>query len=245
MDLKNNTYDQYAEQYVRGPFPESAYSIIEPEGHDFFYHLVSHLLEYVRDVRSLTILDAGCGEGFLSRILAGSGAIVTGIDISPRLIEVARSKDTKNLIDFRVADLSQPLPEFQDHFDLVVSNLVLNDVCDYQGFISTLGKVTRAGGRVVLSMNSPYSAVRREKTENYFDSGTSVLYTGLSAVGIKVYFFHRTMEEYITAFRDCGFLLKSLSDVRPPENALQSGDPRAQKHYHFPVFMVLEFVKVE
>jgi ribosomal protein L11 methylase PrmA len=38
----------------------------------------------------LRILDAGCGEGYLSRLLAGHGAIVTGIDLDPELIQAAQ-----------------------------------------------------------------------------------------------------------------------------------------------------------
>ncbi len=55
-------------------------------------------------------IDAGCGEGYLSRILLHRGAQVTGIDISPRLVEMARAKDPTDTITYQVADLSQPLP---------------------------------------------------------------------------------------------------------------------------------------
>ncbi len=48
---------------------------------------------------------------------------------------------------------------YQRRFDLLVSHLVLNDVYDYQGFLTTLGTVTKGGGRLVLSMNNPYSYI--------------------------------------------------------------------------------------
>src|SRR6266699_1372752 len=58
------------------------------------------------------VLDAGCGEGYLSRILAHRGANVTGIDISTRLVEIGRAKDPEGQITYQVADLSQPLPAY-------------------------------------------------------------------------------------------------------------------------------------
>ena len=70
-----------------------------------------------------------------------------------------------------MADLSQPLPAYQSHFDLIASHLVLNDVYDYQGFLTTLGAVAKPGGHLVLSLNNPYSYVVRGHITNYFESG--------------------------------------------------------------------------
>ena len=88
---------------------------------------------------------------------------------------MGRSKDPENAIDYRVHDLSTPLPEQQKSFDLVASHLVLNDVPDYIGFIKTLAAVCRDGGRGVFSVNNPYSAVLREKASGYFATGESVV----------------------------------------------------------------------
>ena len=238
---KTNTYDRYADLYADQIAKRKTTADTKLASLDLPLH---YLLDYAGDVKNLTVLDAGCGEGHVSRILSNRGAQVTGIDISPRFIDIARSKDEEDKIDFRVHDLSQPMPQFTGHFDLVVSNLVLNDVPDYMRFISTLGSVVRSGGRVVLSMNNPYSAVPREKVDHYFDSGTSIVYWGIYASsGIKVFYYHRTLEDYIAAFRDSGFLLKSLSDVCPTEEMLHADPGLRERWYRFPVFMVLEFVK--
>jgi len=44
---------------------------------------LARLLELLGTVRDQAVLDAGCGEGFLARILAARGALVTGIDLAP------------------------------------------------------------------------------------------------------------------------------------------------------------------
>jgi 2-polyprenyl-3-methyl-5-hydroxy-6-metoxy-1,4-benzoquinol methylase len=79
--------------------------------------LVARLLECLGHVASKDVLDAGCGEGFLARVLVARGARVTGVDLSPRLVELARRKDPCGAIDYRVADLSRPLPELAGRFD--------------------------------------------------------------------------------------------------------------------------------
>lgn len=237
MNIYTNTYDQFADRYAASIGQEKA------AGFSFYHDLIMpYLLTSLGDVADATILDAGCGEGYLARLLANQGAKVTAIDISPRLVALAEAQAEQLTMTYLVHDLSKPLPQYEHAFDLVVSNLVLNDVYDYIGYITTLGAVTKLGGRVVLVMNNPYSAVIREKVTNYFEQGTAILYQGLAEAGIKVYYFHRTLAEYVTAFQTAGFLLKHLSDLPITEDMLKQGAP--PKYYQFPYFMLLDFVKV-
>ena len=59
---------------------------------------------------SARILDIGCGTGSLSVLLAGGGHTVTGIDLSPAMIALAKSKAAaQNLrADFQVMDAADP-----------------------------------------------------------------------------------------------------------------------------------------
>ncbi|MEM6415071.1 MAG: magnesium protoporphyrin IX methyltransferase [Pseudomonadota bacterium] len=61
------------------------------------------------DLSGATILDAGCGPGQLSFELARRGADVTAVDLSPRLLNLARERiekeDLKGSIDFRAGDM--------------------------------------------------------------------------------------------------------------------------------------------
>lgn len=240
---QQNTYNQVADYYA------TYLRSMAQEPFSFYHHLVvPQLLEIVGDIAGLTVLDAGCGVGTVAIQLAERGATVVAVDVAERSIELAQEQYPHPQITYHVHDLSQPFPEAQGIFDVVVSNLVLNDVPDYQGFIATLGKAAKAGGRAVLSINNPYSALIREKVENYFDSGQATLYN-MAKAGVAVYYYHRTMEEYVTAFRDNGFLLRTLRDVRVSEeiamNLLhrQAVVPYADRYHRFPFFMLLEFVK--
>src|SRR5712691_10176378 len=60
--------------------------------------IMPHFLSLLGDIAGLTVLDAGCGQGYLSRILARRGAHVTGMDISPNLIQIAREQDLSHQI---------------------------------------------------------------------------------------------------------------------------------------------------
>jgi 2-polyprenyl-3-methyl-5-hydroxy-6-metoxy-1,4-benzoquinol methylase len=237
MALQHNTYDDYAEAYA------ALLAKWESGSFSLYHHLVvPQVLHFLGDVAGRTVLDAGCGEGYLARLLANRGAHVTAVDISPQLVAMAQAQDPTGEITYGVQDLSKGLSHDRPLFDLVVSNLVLNDVYDYMGYITTLGVVTKPGSRVVVSMNNPYSAVIRGKAQSYFESGAAILYQGLSASGVRVYHFHRTLEEYITAFREAGFLLRSLADVRQTDDWPVNANPNPQQEI-VPFIIILELVK--
>jgi 2-polyprenyl-3-methyl-5-hydroxy-6-metoxy-1,4-benzoquinol methylase len=238
MEHKVDIYDDFASEYADMVNAREEKGIEQEP-------IMPLFLKILGDVSGLTTLDAGCGEGYFSRILARRGANVTGIDISARLIEIARGKDAERHITYQVADLSQPLPAHSDHFDLVVSHLVLNDVFDYRGFLGTLGSVAKSGGRLVLSMNNPYSFVVRSHITDYFDSGKQYSYRGMAEEGVKVYFYQRTLEAYMDACLAAGFQLQRLVDVPTPEGTFKRrSDTLLPPGYHFPFFMILSFIKI-
>jgi 2-polyprenyl-3-methyl-5-hydroxy-6-metoxy-1,4-benzoquinol methylase len=229
-------YDPYADEYAalvaereQGGVEGDSYGILPP------------MLELLGDVSGLRVLDAGCGSGYLSRVLAARGARVTGIDIAPRLVAAARARDPGGEIDYRVADLSQPVDGLTG-FDAVASYMVLNDVRDYRGFAAQLAAAAKPDGRLVLALNNPYGGVIHRHVTDYFDSGAVSRYRGFWAKGIKIYYYHRTLEDYLDAFLGAGLRLtkladlRSLADQRPP-HALLPDDVT------FPRFMLLMFGK--
>ena len=152
------------------------------EGDSILGRVTSQLLDIVGDPEGREVLDAGCGEGYLSRMLAEGGATVTAVDISSRLVAAARSRPQAVAVDYRVADLSEPQRDLAGRFDLVVSQLVLNDVEDHEGYVRTIADSLKPTGRVAMSLNNPYSAVRREKAKSYFEPGPPVIYQGMSSL---------------------------------------------------------------
>lgn len=237
---KVDVYDEYATRYAEGVAALDRAGVADdPLG------ILPGLLDHLGDISGLRVLDAGCGEGYLARILAGRGAGVIGIDISPRLIQLAREKDHEGAIEYRVADLSAPLPEYKGYFDAVASRLALNDVYDYRGFIATLGAVLKPGGRLVLALNNPYSYVVRKHVADYFDSGAAYSYRGMAKEGLKVHFYQRTLEEYLDAFLAAGFQLTKLADLSTVvSNAHKAPiDTLLPEGYRFPYLMILAFAK--
>ena len=86
-------------------------------------------LGFIGDLRGKRVLDAGCGEGYNSRILARQGARVSGIDLSERMIALAAAEEGREPLGIRYARASYAdLGLFADAtFDAVVSFMALMD----------------------------------------------------------------------------------------------------------------------
>ena len=201
--------------------------------------LTRRLFHLAGDVSRRKVLDAGCGEGHLARLFARHGAQAVGVDVSPRLIEAARShpESHRQDITFLEADLTLGLPTYRSRFDLVVADAVLDGVADHTGLLRTVGDALKPGGRLLLSLNNPYSAVKRGKLETYFASGSVSRVFGKERVCFEAPYVHRTFENFVTAFRHNGFLLRTLEDVRP--------DPQdtAPPHTAVPSLLIIELIQ--
>jgi 2-polyprenyl-3-methyl-5-hydroxy-6-metoxy-1,4-benzoquinol methylase len=128
MNSKTSQYDDFTAEYAAYVARREQGGVDgDPMG------ILPHMLALLGDLSGRFVLDAGCGEGYLARILAACGARVMGIDLVPRLIDLARARDPAGAIEYRVADLSAPLPADVGPFDAVASYLVLNDMEDYRG----------------------------------------------------------------------------------------------------------------
>ncbi len=235
---KTNFYDDFAANYAEMVTQREEAGIERDP-------VMPRLLEVIGDVSGLNVLDAGCGEGYLARILARPGASVTAIDIAANLVQIGRAKDPASQISYQVADLCTPQPALEGRFDLIASHLVMNDVPDHRSFLNTLGTLVKPGGRLVFSMNNPYSFVVRSHITDYFDTGKAHSYRGMAERGVKVHFYHRTLEQYLDASLTAGFQLQRLVDIPTPEGAFtRQPDNLIPVGYDFPFFMVLSLVKL-
>jgi ubiquinone/menaquinone biosynthesis C-methylase UbiE len=101
--------------------------------------------------RSDQVLDVGCGTGFLALRFAELGHTVTGIDLSPQMIDRARSKAERAgfKIDFRVGDASA-LDCDDEIYDVVVARHVVWNLPDPERGVAEWLRVLRPRGRLIV-----------------------------------------------------------------------------------------------
>jgi demethylmenaquinone methyltransferase/2-methoxy-6-polyprenyl-1,4-benzoquinol methylase len=104
-------------------------------------------------------LDLACGTGDIAFALAARGARVIGLDITQRMVELARKKGDCPL--FLVADMLA-LPFEDSCFDLVTTGYGIRNVPDIDTALAEIRRVLRPGGRFLsLDFNRPSNALVR------------------------------------------------------------------------------------
>ena len=102
------------------------------------------------------ILELGCGTGKNTGFLAELSEKVWAFDFSEGMIDRAKKKVAATNVTFTAADLGCTWP-FQDQAaDLVVSNLVLEHICELPFIFSEAARSLTAGGQFFISELHPY-----------------------------------------------------------------------------------------
>ncbi|MFG3156592.1 class I SAM-dependent methyltransferase [Streptomyces sp. NPDC048219] len=99
--------------------------------------------------RPADVLDLGCGTGSLSLLAAEQGHRVTGVDRSPAMVELARTKLAGRDAAFLVGDAGAP-PVGERSFDAVLVRHVLWTLPDPGRVLAHWRELLRPGGRLVL-----------------------------------------------------------------------------------------------
>lgn len=120
--------------------------------------------KYIPMDKELKILDVGTGSGFFAILLSRLGHGVTGIDLTPSMIEEARRLAAEQQVnaDFFVMDAENP--EFDDEsFDVVISRNLTWTLPHPEHAYSQWKRVLKKGG-ILLNFDADYG---NEKTEDF------------------------------------------------------------------------------
>jgi 2-polyprenyl-6-hydroxyphenyl methylase / 3-demethylubiquinone-9 3-methyltransferase len=113
-------------------------------------------LQYIRHrapLHGAKVLDVGCGGGLLCEALASEGAIVTGIDMAPANIDIARSHAALSglAIDYECVDVAKLAAAQAGEFDIVTCLELLEHVPRPEAVVAACSAAVRSGGTVFFS----------------------------------------------------------------------------------------------
>ncbi len=139
------------------------------------YDLITVLLSFGRDAAwkrrlvrmaapadEFRALDLACGTGDIAFAIAADGARVVGLDVTPRMIALAREKRAaRQQPSFLVGDMmALPFPDAS--FDLVTTGYGLRNVPVLEPAVKEIARVLRPGGQLLsLDFNRPDNAIVR------------------------------------------------------------------------------------
>lgn len=238
-----------------GPVADWYKDVVQGEGsyqRDLILPNLSRMMGVKRGER---VLDLACGEGFMSREWSASGAEVTGIDISPELIAIAKKASPK--MDFRVSS-ADDLRSLEDgSFDKAAMVLAVQNMENVQGVFKECFRVIRPGGSFYMVINHPCFRVPKNSSWG-FDDVAKVQYRRVdrylseTKVAIDMHpgekkkettaSFHRPLQYYFKLLSKAGFCVARLEEWNSGKKS-QPGpraamEDRARKE--IPLFMAIE-----
>ena len=217
----------------------AAYALENETGLFNAWHERPEVVRLAGDVDGLRVLDAGCGHGCLAEELRDKGAIVSGFDLSPAMIALARER-LGDGCDLRVADLATPLP-YPDHsFDLVTVSLALHYVEDWATTLQELHRVLRPHGRLIVSIIHPFVFAASYPDKDYFALTRYSEDYDFRGETITMTYWHRPLQDVLNLIVDAGFTITSATE--PPVSADTPTDllPDDQGRFISFLFLVLE-----
>lgn len=116
--------------------------------HSFVSKYGEELVDILAPKPGETILDLGCGTGYLTQLISESGANVIGIDNSTEMVDKAQHQYPG--IDFRIMNAEDF--DFKQSLDAIFSNATLHWVLNKQRAVECMYDSLKTGGRLVLEM---------------------------------------------------------------------------------------------
>ena len=203
------------------------------------------------DFTGKRVLDLGCGYGWHCGYAAGHGAAyVLGTDLSEKMLETARIKNSAPAIQYRrsaMEDLTFPAGSF----DVVLSSLALHYVRDFGPLAENIFRWLTPGGAFVFSAEHPVFTAYGSQ-DWYYGPGGEILHFPVDNyyyegerdavfLGEHVVKYHRTFTTYLNALLDCGFRLKRVVEPQPPEDML--GLPGMRDEMRRPMMLLVSAEK--
>ncbi len=185
-------------------------------------------LALLGDVEGLRVLDLGSGAGQLSSALVDAGAVVTGIDVSPAMIEIARAR-LGDSATFHLGDLGDPLPFVDDSFDVVVASLVMHYIEDWTPVFEEVRRVLTPRGALTFSTHHPTMDWRLHSREDYFAKKQSTDTWTKGGRPFEVTFWRRSLTEMSRHLRQAGMVIDVLEEPMPAP-ALADVDPKTDDY---------------
>lgn len=243
------TYDAFAREY----------SMSMGEEGDYFHktQIDPYVYKIIGDPKGKSIYDLGCGNGYMSRILAKKGAKVASSDNSKELIEIAKHASEGMKIEYQVHDALKFDLYKENQFDAVVLNMVVQYIDDLDTLFEGISRVLKKGGVVAFSMPhflrpmSPYSdwevgelnnkKVLYNKITGYLSTEprhTTSIYDDKT----KITLYNHPLSEIAGAIAKAGL---NITHIYEPESKgfAKSYSEELQKSHHIPTFMIMGLKK--
>ncbi len=235
-------------------------NLVGAEGHYYHKQVVLPGLLRLLNLRSTSsVLDLGCGQGVVSRVIPDIARYV-GVDKAAALIESAKRNNKNANHSFVVADVTKPLTHIESGFTHCCIVLALQNMEKPEGVFENVARLLQAGGEVVIVLNHPVFRIPRQSGWGV-DEKTKQQHRWinryLSALRIPItmnpgkkdsqttWSFHRPLQDYISMITKAGFVITGLEEwVSDKESEGKAAKMENRARSEFPLFLTLVAKKI-
>lgn len=223
--MRPASYDDIAEWYDRFLEERPIYREV----------ILPNLLALVGEVRGEDICDLACGQGWVARELARRGARVTGLDLAPNLLAIARRYEEQEPLGIRYlqGDAQRAEPLGDQAFSGCVCVMALVNIPDLRATMQTVRRILKPGGWFIFAIPHPCFQTPHAEWVPTPDPEHPLgrLATGYfherqwfsanpSGVRSRVGDYHRMFGTYLNELADAGFTLDRV--IEPVPSARQA-----------------------
>lgn len=202
------------------------------------------ILKPLKGEKNLKILDAGCGEGYLSRLLAERGHKVWAIDFCPKLIEATKELEKKNplgikyfLGDFRKTNFPSSF------FDAIISHQTINEIENPERAFKEFARILKKRGKLILLFLHPcFEVDSKEYFRKIKIKKPYYLVSGIKSPS-PYFYLHLPLSEWIKILVTSGFSIKNIEEPHPSAR-LFKGDKWWIENFQKPLFILIEAIKI-
>jgi 2-polyprenyl-3-methyl-5-hydroxy-6-metoxy-1,4-benzoquinol methylase len=171
------------------------------------------IIEIVSDLRPKTVLDIGCGEGWLCRALADRDVDTVGVDAIPELVEkAAGAHPTGRYLVATYEEINSGALDVK--VDVAVANFALIGGETVDELIATVPRLLNDDGALVIQTLHPLVACGESPYRDGWREGS---WTGFSADFTQpAPWYFRTLETWVKLFDESGFRLTRLHEPVDP-----------------------------
>jgi len=168
------------------------------------------VINEVREFRPQSILDLGCGEGWLCRALKAEGIQTVGIDWVPALIEAAAAADPDGV--YYCVDYDQ-LSQLALRFDAVVANFSLLSG-DLRPTLAAVQDMVVSGGPLIVQTLHPWAAGADNYTDGWRQERFGDLDCGFASASP---WYFRTLSSWVQTLAAAGWRVQMIREPVDPE----------------------------
>lgn len=210
--------------------------------------LVPTILSLSALTEETTVVDVGCGTGFLLKSLSIKGSPITAVDSSSKSIEIAQKNcASQTNISFVEADFSQFAHQTEYRFDLAVANMTLMTVLSLQDTLRAIAKVLKPEGVFAFTIIHPcfWPLYKNYLQESWFSYWDDVQVEAPFSISLKkdesllTTHIHRPLQHYFSELISSGFTITQLLEPQPsPELHSRYPEP-----WLYPRFLAIQCVR--